>query len=229
MRKGKFETWPETESVPLDTSQKEKANETEDTTAVSQRLSPPREIRIYRDIVTASYDGKPKKNIGSFTLNESLSSHTNRVYESEDTIILSIRGTNRHDLKDIQTDALALIGGSSALTLTKNHRYTSAHTLAGELKSKATREHKKLIAVGHSLGGYIASSLSNEVHEVHTWNKMTGILDLPFETKNNEYDTTNLNDWLTILNVYQKHTNGLIQGENKHTFFSGGLKMHNIE
>ena len=128
-------------------------------------------ISLY-DALDKSYnfnpDVNPFKNHG-FKMDKLLSDHEVQVFHRPERkkLLITTKGTNPLNYKDIVTDSLLLTGARS-------RRYTKTQKVLEEAKKK--HGYKRAVLVGHSLGGSLSSSLGKENDTIYTFNKGAGAL-----------------------------------------------------
>jgi hypothetical protein len=129
--------------------------------------------KLYAQLAGEAYRRADAKDVDPFVVVKEYGKANSVVFESPDSIVLSIRGTNMKNPEDLATDAAVLAG---ALNLSRRYR-----EIKSRLKTLIKKyPGKKILLTGHSLGGTIAINLladyPKKIHEIHIYN--------PFSTTN---------------------------------------------
>lgn len=133
----------------------------------------------------------PKHNLGSYTLDPSLSNHNEQVYvdKRDKKMLYSIAGT--HNFSDIGSDIYLGLG------LIKNtHRYHEAEEVLRKAKSKYAGY--STTVSGHSLGGTLAGYVSSKNDTVLTLDKGATIGQ---KVRSNEKAYRTSGDLVSVLNA----------------------------
>jgi hypothetical protein len=150
------------------------------------------------DMLNESYSREPK-DLQNWIIDEELSSLKTKVYKNiyNNDIVVASRGT--YDFEDVGTDLKYLIG-------MKDKRFDEYDRLIEEVKDKYHNPY--IIAIGHSLGGLVASSNQN-VDEIISYNKPQFIQNLLDEPITEQLDIRSSNDIISILNKFDKNENDI--------------------
>lgn len=146
-----------------------------------EKLNP--EVGLYSEMALESYNKtKSKMVIADFTKDTTFNQQNCLVYVSNDTIILTVRGTDPKNTEDIFTDI--------ALALNKL-KYTSRYREINSIFKKVFSKYKyigkslipyKFIATGHSLGGSLCLQLlidnPNKLSSIHIFNAGGNVSDI---------------------------------------------------
>lgn len=108
---------------------------------------------IDQELSSAAYDATPQQNIKGYNYDADLSNKKTRVYHNPETgkTIISHKGTDPTDKKDLVNDALLSVG--------LLNRYTSKRVKKAEDVAKKTQAKygDNISSTGHSLGGKLAN------------------------------------------------------------------------
>lgn len=178
-----------------------------------------------KELSRVAYAGKPPAVVKGYSLNREMSTGWNKVYENGSDVIMAVKGTNMFDVRDIMTDAVGMIGSEPLLRLTGNKRFAASEKLAIDLKRYAKDSGKRFVITGHSLGGYIASHLSQYADKVVTHNRMTSVPEAFTYPPTNNVDYSSLHDYLTPFNYVRPRTRSqaLKLNSNRNTLVGGVL------
>jgi len=177
----------------------------------------------YCKLIDAGYESNPKKEkerleAEGYVKDHSLSTKKDKVYYSplDKKAYVVYKGTNPLDVRDVATDA-ALAVGLGRFT----PRFKRAKRIAKQAANKYGSEHT--IAVGHSLGGSLATE-SGLAHRV-TFNKGVGIGGIGKQMQRGQEDYRTSHDLVSSLSTFSKYKNksGTSSGSSQHTIRSSPL------
>ena len=147
---------------------------------------------------TIEAEEKMKKH--NYKLDGELSNIQTKVFynpEADNPLLITYRGT-KNLLNDVPTD-IALAFGQ----LKHTDRYKDSKYIYQKAKEKY---HSNALLVGHSLGGSLASAVSEANDKVITYNKgSAGFVGPATETKANETAYRWNGDILSAMSVFDKH------------------------
>jgi len=171
------------------------------------------------DVLKNSYDKKSNQSNflkdKGYTFDNELSNDNQQVYFNKDGhLLFSVAGT--HNVSDAGTDAKLMLG-----QLKDTKRYQQAEMTFN--KARAKYNPKRTTAVGHSLGGSIASKLNAD--EIITLDKGAE----PFvKTRNNEKAYRTSGDIVSLFASGGKNVKTLHKGDYNLTDPFSWYKAHNI-
>jgi hypothetical protein len=147
---------------------------------------------------TIEAEEKMKKH--NYKLDHDLSNIQTKVFynpEADNPLLITYRGT-KNILKDVPTD-IALAFGQ----LKHSSRYKDSKYIYQKSKEKYN---SNALLVGHSLGGSLASAVSEPNDKVITFNKgSAGIISPSTETKANETAYRWNGDVISGMSIFDKH------------------------
>lgn len=123
----------------------------------------------------ASYEKKVPQSIDGYILDESLSKNKIKTYVNPETkkVIISHKGTDPKDKKDLKNDLLLSVG---LLNKHTSKRVRNANEITKKVNEKYGAEN--VTQTGHSLGGYMADNSARGSNKVETYNRGTSPLDI---------------------------------------------------
>ena len=174
--------------------------------------------KILHDLLDSSYKRNKEAemigNVHGLKLDHELSNSENKVFvDSDNNSHVVFTGTRK--VGDLITDASLLFG------LQDYHpRFINSKKLINKVKSK----YNNINAYGHSLGGRIAESVSDNVDNVITNNKAISKSDLFKKINSNQIDIRSGSDPISFLGAYTQ--TGGKKKVIKNTNYLNPLKSH---
>lgn len=155
----------------------------------------------YKKLIEASYlgnnnDAEKLGNTMNYKLDRDLSNIKQKVYTHNNKVVVAYQGTKPSRIRDLVSD------GMLALGLEKyDPRFQEASKIMDRVKDKYGD--KKIIAVGHSLGGSLAEYAGKKADRVITLDKGVGIGGINKKLDNKQTDIRASNDIVSGLALTQ--------------------------
>ena len=132
----------------------------------------------------------------NYTLDKDLSNENHKIFKDnkDDDIIIAFTGTNKNE--DYLTD-IALGFGLGSHT----RRFKDSRELIDKVKFKYKQS--PILAIGDSLGGYLAESVGDKVDRVITHNKASSLFDIGKTINPNQIDIRHSNDIISMISTTQ--------------------------
>ena len=155
----------------------------------------------YKTLIEASYLGNNNdaervgRNIG-YKLDRELSNIKQKVYTHKNKVVVAFQGTKPSRVRDVFSDGMLLFGLEGLDT-----RFKDANKTMDRVNQKYGN--KKIITMGHSLGGSLAEHVENKADRVITFDKGVGLGTIGKTLNNKQTDIRSSNDIISALSLTQ--------------------------
>jgi len=155
----------------------------------------------YKTLIEASYltNNNDAERLGrniKYKLDRELSNIKQKVYTHKNKVVVAFQGTKPSRVRDLVSDGMILFGLEGLDT-----RFKDANKTMDRVNQKYGN--KKIITMGHSLGGTLAEHVGNKADRVITFDKGVGAGTIGKTINKNQTDIRSSNDIISALSLTQ--------------------------
>lgn len=155
----------------------------------------------YKTLIDASYlnNNNDAERLGrsiKYKLDRELSNVKQKVYTHKNKVVVAFQGTDPTRVRDLVSDGMIIFGLEGL-----NTRFKDANKTMDRVNQKYGN--KKIITMGHSLGGTLAEHVGNKADRVITFDKGVGAGTIGKRINRNQTDIRSSNDIISALALTQ--------------------------
>jgi len=155
----------------------------------------------YKTLINASYlnNNNDAERLGrsiKYKLDRELSNVKQKVYTHKNKVVVAFQGTDPTRVRDLISDGMIIFGLEGL-----NTRFKDANKTMDRVNQKYGN--KKIITMGHSLGGTLAEHVGNKADRVITFDKGVGAGTIGKRINRNQTDIRSSNDIISALSLTQ--------------------------
>jgi hypothetical protein len=155
----------------------------------------------YKTLINASYlnNNNDAERLGrsiKYKLDRELSNVKQKVYTHKNKVVVAFQGTDPTRVRDLVSDGMIIFGLEGF-----NTRFKDANKTMDRVNQKYGN--KKIITMGHSLGGTLAEHVGNKADRVITFDKGVGAGTIGKRINRNQTDIRSSNDIISALSLTQ--------------------------
>ena len=155
----------------------------------------------YKTLINASYlnNNNDAEKLGrsiKYKLDRELSNVKQKVYTHKNKVVVAFQGTDPTRVRDLVSDGMIIFGLEGL-----NTRFKDANKTMDRVNQKYGN--KKIITMGHSLGGTLAEHVGNKADRVITFDKGVGAGTIGKRINKNQTDIRSSNDIISALSLTQ--------------------------
>jgi len=155
----------------------------------------------YKTLINASYlnNNNDAERLGrsiKYKLDRELSNVKQKVYTHKNKVVVAFQGTDPTRVRDLVSDGMIIFGLEGL-----NTRFKDANKTMDRVNQKYGN--KKIITMGHSLGGTLAEHVGNKADRVITFDKGVGAGTIGKRINKNQTDIRSSNDIISALSLTQ--------------------------